>query len=324
MMNQGNGEDLREKDFELGQARKKRVRKTIGEEGSRKQTLVGLVGTVVIGLMFYLPPAVKEWWQGVKGDEVIRIERSMKNKQELSEIVGFKVEINQKTDIETVITKMLKDKAGQYGVYVFDINRNKSISIKGNQKFTAASVGKLPLLIAYYQAVDKGKIDPKTVYVLAEKDRWVYGTGSLQNRQVGEKFSYQEVADLTANQSDNMGAQLLQKFLGVTMPEEMLPEEAGGLWVELYRDKLISSGSKEKLFKSLTNTINEDRIPAGVNEGVRVIHKFGSESGVVNDCGIVEAKNPYVICLMSTGVNDGEAEELLPKISRVVWEWLGG
>jgi len=56
---------------------------------------------------------------------------------------------------------------------------------------------------------------------------------------------------------------------------------------------------------------------------VRVVHKFGSEAGVVNDCGIVEAKNPYVICVMSTDINDGEAQELLPKISRVVWEWLG-
>ena len=105
------------------------------------------------------------------------------------------------------------------------------------------------------------------------------------------------------------------------MPEKMTPEEAGKLWVELYQNKLISDGSKEKLFNSLTNTVSEDRIPAGVPEGVRVIHKFGSEAGVVNDCGIVEAKNPYVICMLSTDVNDGEAQELLVKISRVVWEW---
>jgi len=37
----------------------------------------------------------------------------------------------------------------------------------------------------------------------------------------------------------------------------------------------------------------------------------------------VEAKNPYVICIMSTEVNDGEAQELLPQISRVIWEWAG-
>ena len=36
---------------------------------------------------------------------------------------------------------------------------------------------------------------------------------------------------------------------------------------------------------------------------------------------MVEVKNPYVICLLSTGINDGEAEELLANISRVVWEW---
>ena len=328
MMNQEDEQDLREKDFGSGQARKRRPRKTIGEEGSRKQTLIGLAVTIALGLMFYLPPVIKQWWQGLdlnfsKGNEVVTIERSREIKQDVSEVVGFKVEIKQNMDAEPVIIKMLEGKAGQYGVYIVDLNNNKKISINENLKFTAASVGKLPLLIAYYQAVDKGRIDPETVYVLEEKDRWVYGTGSMQNSPAKTKFSYQEIADLTANQSDNMGAYLLEKFLKISMPEEMTPEEAGKLWMELYRDKLMSKKSKKKLFNSLTNTVNEDRITAGVPEGVRVIHKFGSETGVVNDCGIVEAKNPYVICMLSTEINDGEAQELLPKISRVVWEWGG-
>lgn len=330
-MNREDGQDLRDRDFarsssgdESGQVRKRRPRKTIGEEGSRKQTLIGLAATIVLGLMFYWPPVIKQWWQGLKGNEVIRIERSRETKKDVSEIVGFKVEIKAKADAETVIERILEGKAGQYGVYVIDLNSNKNMmGINEKQKFIAASVAKLPLLIAYYQAIDKGKIDPETVYVLEEKDRLVYGSGSMQNSQAGAEFSYQEVADLTANQSDNMGAELLQKFLKTTIPEEMTTEEVGKLWVDLYRNKLISGSSKEKLFNSLTNTISEDRIPAGVPDGVRVIHKFGSEAGVVNDCGIVEAKNPYAICMLSTGVNDGEAQELLPKISRVVWEWLG-
>lgn len=326
MMNQEDGQDLREKDFGLGQAQKRRPRKTIGEEGSRKQTLIGLVATIVLGLMFYLPPQLKQWWQGFdwsSNNEVIRIERPRETKKDVSEIVGFKVEIKQKSDAEAVIAKILEGQTGQYGVYVVDLNSNKEIGIGENQKLTAASVAKLPLLIAYYQAVDKDRIDPETVYVLEEKDRLVYGSGSMQNSPAGMKFSYQEVAHLVANQSDNMGAELLEKWLKITIPEEMTPKEAGNLWVDLYGNKLISKSSKEKLFNSLTNTIDENRIPAGVPEGVRVIHKFGSEAGVVNDCGIAEAKNPYVICVLSTGVNDGEAQELLVKISRVVWEWLG-
>ncbi|MBU1323026.1 hypothetical protein KKE75_03150, partial [Patescibacteria group bacterium] len=122
-MNQEDGQDLREKDFGSGQARKRRPRKTIGEEGSRKQVLIGLVATIVLGLMFYLPPVIKQWWQGLdlnfsKGNEVVTIERSREIKQDISELVGFKVEIKQKTDAETVIAKMLEDKTGQYGIYV--------------------------------------------------------------------------------------------------------------------------------------------------------------------------------------------------------------
>ena len=63
MINQEDGQDLREKDFGSGQVPRRRARKTIGEEGSRKQTLIGLIATIGLGLMFYLPPVVKQWWR---------------------------------------------------------------------------------------------------------------------------------------------------------------------------------------------------------------------------------------------------------------------
>jgi len=104
---------------------------------------------------------------------------------------------------------------------------------------------------------------------------------------------------------------------------ETTPGEIGDLLKRLEEGKLLTPDSREELFTNLTNTINEDRLPAGVPSGVVVVHKFGSEEGVVNDCGIIMAKKPYVVCVLSTGINAGEAEIALPKISRVIWEWLG-
>lgn len=93
--------------------------------------------------------------------------------------------------------------------------------------------------------------------------------------------------------------------------------------MRLYDNELVSKKSQKELFKNLTETVNEDRITAGVPTGVKVVHKFGSEEGIVNDCGIVYGDESYVICMLSMGVNEGEAQEVLPKISRVVWEWAG-
>ncbi|MEK7513679.1 MAG: serine hydrolase [Patescibacteria group bacterium] len=334
--------EVRQKDFidSEFQSGKKRPRKTIGEEGPRKQTLIGLIATILLGLMFYLPTEFKKWWREWNQPEVIRIEKPIGDQKELSEAVGFKVEIKQKTDVVTAMEKILGNLNGDYGVYVKSLTGNEELKINENKIMTAASVIKLPVLALYYQAVDEGKLDQEEVYSLLEKDRWVYGTGSMQGQPAGTKYSYKQIAYLVANQSDNMGAEVLIKKLGGYSAaqkkvgalglektdlnkNETTTAEAGKLLEEIAKKKLLTDASRAELFKNLTNTVLEDRIPAGVPSGIEVQHKFGSETGVVNDCGIVRAKKPYVICVMSTGINDGEAQVVLPKISRVIWEWLG-
>ncbi len=317
---------LQEKDFvddegEVKQ-RKKRRRKTIGEEGSRKQTAVGLLVTLALSLMFFLPKELKSLWDKWNKPETVTILKPVGDEQDVSEVVGFKVSIKERIDAEEVIQELLQDLSGDYGVWVEDLETGEGFSINKLKNFGAASVSKMPLLVEYYEQVDAGEMDPKKEYVLKEADRWEYGTGSMQNQPTGTEYTYQEVAELVANQSDNMAAQLLSKWVGQKMPEKMTVEEVGEMFRDLYKNNLISKESQEKLFDSLTDTVNEDRITAGVPSGVRVVHKFGSEEGIVNDCGIVYADNPYVVCLMSTGVNDGQAQEVLPKISRVVWEWM--
>ena len=320
-------EKLQNKDFVDGEEgvkkRRKRKRKTIGEEGSRKQTAIGLLVTLVLGLMFYLPKEFKNWWSEWNKPETITILKPVGDAKDVSEVIGFKVKIKEKADVEDAVDELLKDLSGDYGVWVENFETEEGFSIGKTKSFGAASVSKIVPLVEYYRQVDSGEIDSETEYVLQEKDRWEYGTGSMQNQPTGTEYTYQEVAELVANKSDNMGAQLLTKWVGKKMPEVMSVEEAGEIFIDVYKNNLLSEQSRELLFESLTNTVNEDRITAGVPSGTRVVHKFGSEEGIVNDCGVVFAKEPYMICLMSSNVNDGQAQEVLPKISRVVWEWMG-
>ncbi|AKM78849.1 TPA: hypothetical protein DEQ95_04440 [Candidatus Beckwithbacteria bacterium] len=319
--------------------KRKRSRKTIGEEGGRKQTAIVFLVTLVLGFIFYLPKELGGWWQKLTAPEVITIEKPVGDAEDVSSVVGFKVKINDRDDAAAAVEKLVGEVAGEFGVWVEELSGSKgSWGLDETNQFTAASVIKLPILVAYYEAVDEGRLDPETLYTLVEADRLEYGTGSLQHQPAGTRYSYREIAELTANQSDNMGAELLIKFLGgyaavqrtvnswglseTDLRENLTtPQEMGDLLTRLYRGELISEESRDELFANLTNTLVEDRIPAGVPTGVKVVHKYGSEAGVVNDCGIVYADTPYVICVLSQKVNAGEAEAVLPKISRVVWEW---
>lgn len=310
---------------------KRRPRKTIGEEGSRKQTLAVFLLLLILGLVMYLPSRWKtpnfqvslpEW----SGGDVITIRKSSQKPRSP----------RPRPAIETLFV----EQAGDYGIYITSVAGAEEWKSGEDKIMTAASVIKLPVLVVYYQQVDQGKINPSDEYVLVEADRWVYGTGSLQNQPAGTKYTYKEVARLVANQSDNMGAEVLIKKMGgyakvqqlvnglgltkTNLKEnEITAAEAGGLFLQLAQGKLLTQANREELFNNLTQTINEDRIPGGVPDNVRVVHKFGSEVGVVNDCGLVEAKNSYVICVLTTRVNVGEAEPILPQISAAVWGWLG-
>ena len=310
---------------------KRRPRKIIGEEGSRKQTLIVFLLLLVLGLVLYLPSRWKtpnfqvslpEW----SGGEVITIRKSIQKARSP----------RPRPNLEEFVAKQ----TGDYGIFIKSVNGSEEWKFGEDKIMTAASVIKLPVLIVYYQAVDSGKIDPEEEYVLQEADRWEYGTGSLQYQPAGTNYTYKEVVKLVANQSDNMGAEVLIKKLGgyakaqqlvnklgltkTNLREnEMTTAEAGNLFLQLAQGKLLTPASREELFNNLTKTINEDRLPAGVPVDARVIHKFGSEAGVVNDCGLVESTNPYVICILTTNVNVGEAEPLLPQISAAAWNWLG-
>ena len=140
-MNKENKEKLQEKDFVEGEEgikrRRKRRRKTIGEEGSRKQTGVGLLITLVLGLMFYLPREVRDWWKDWNNPETITILKPVGDAKDVSEVIGFKVTIKEKQDVEEAVEELLKDLSGDYGVWVenlvteegFVINANKTISL---------------------------------------------------------------------------------------------------------------------------------------------------------------------------------------------------
>ena len=120
--------DFRGDDGEL-KIKKKKIRKTIGEEGSRKQTAIGLAITIVLSLMFYLPTEFKNWWKKFNQVETITILKPIGDSKDVSKVVGFKVIIKEKKDVEEVIEKLLNGLMGDYGVWVENLETGESFSI---------------------------------------------------------------------------------------------------------------------------------------------------------------------------------------------------
>jgi len=234
------------------------------------------------------------------------------------------------------IKNLTKDLLGTYGVYVYRFEDGQGYGLHQNEIFPAASLMKLSVILTLYQEAEAGKIDLETEYKLLEKDKRG-GAGILQSRPVGEVYTYRRLAELMGQYSDNTANNVLVKILGPQKIQQTIdnlgmkktnfaeyettPQDIGLFFRKLYGGGVVTNQHKEEILKFLTKTGWEDRIPAGVPEGVRVAHKIGTEIGVFSDAGIVFAQKPVVLVIMTKEAKEVEARETLPKITRAIWEF---
>jgi len=223
---------------------------------------------------------------------------------------------------------------GAYGVFVQDLATGESYGLNAKEIFTAASLIKLPVLLTLYKEVEGGNLTLDTKYVLKAADKRG-GAGSIQYKPAGTVYTYRQMAQLMGKQSDNTAfnvfsnvlreekIQMVVNDLGMKntsfKDNKTTPEDIGLFFYKFYTQNILIRDNRDELLSFITDTIYEDRIPAGVPKGTKVAHKIGNEIGVISDAGIVFAKEPFVLAILSEGVIEKEATGVLPKIAGVVY-----
>lgn len=228
--------------------------------------------------------------------------------------------------------RLTQNLSGVYGLFVTNLNTEETYGINDREVFQAASLIKLPVMAMMYKEHEEGKINLDSVYSLVDSDR-VGGSGSIAYKDSGTKYTYRELVDYMGQQSDNTALRVCMNLLGEGNVEEYIqsigmtdtlysensttPRDVGIFFKKLWTGKLVEKKNRDAILKSLTKTIYEDWIPAGITD-VRVAHKFGREVHVVNDAGIVFGSDPYVLVIMSKGILEKEADQIIPELASVV------
>jgi len=236
------------------------------------------------------------------------------------------------------IKKLTANLQGTYGVFVQDLATGESYGLKTQESFTAASLIKLPLLLTLFKEAEAGNLNWETKYVLKAADKRA-GAGSIQYKPVGTVFTYRQMAELMGKQSDNTAFNVFSNLLGEEKIQRVIndlgmentsfkdnlttPEDIGLFFDKLYTQDVLVRDDRDELLSFITDTLYEDRIPAGVPKGIKVSHKIGNEVGVVSDAGIVFSQKPFILVILSQGVIEKEAKEVLPKIAGLVYQQLG-
>ncbi len=294
-------------------------------------TLVTLLGSVLISAIFWLRSKRLNWFEGFQQPFVYEVTKN--SSKVAKDTSGFK----NKEDVLYSLDSLVSELRGVYGVYYFNLQKDIELGFNENEVFTAASVNKVPIMVAFYQEVEVERLKEEGEYFLQKQDVQDYGTGQMRYQSLGTKYFYRELVELSGKISDNTAAYVLEKIIGRSKIQSTLnklgatntlladnittPKEMGNFFAALYEGSLLKERNKEKIFAALIDTAFEDRIPKGVPENIRVVHKIGNEIQTYNDCGIVFAENPYVLCILTKEVSEDEALDALPKISKIFWQF---
>ncbi len=224
--------------------------------------------------------------------------------------------------------------SGVYGFLVIRLNSGDSYGVSTNSRFQGASILKLPLMILAYRMDEEGSIDLETKYVLKNEDK-VAGSGVMYAAKAGTEYSYRELIKHMGKESDRTAYKVMKDVIGEEKLRNFLneigatntdintgfttPGDIGIILQKIWNRELMNEENTIELLGFLTDTIYEDWITAGVPDGIKVAHKFGTDSGILADGGIVFAHNPYILVIMGQEVTKSEADKVIPKISRNIY-----
>ncbi|MGB3650740.1 MAG: serine hydrolase [Rivularia sp. (in: cyanobacteria)] len=235
------------------------------------------------------------------------------------------------------------------GMFFLDLETGDYLDINGEKSFPAASTIKLPLLIALFEEVDAGRVKLNETVVM-RRDLITGGSGVMQYKSPGTKFSLMEtvtkmitISDNTATNMviDRLGgkARLNQRFrnwgLQNTVIRNLLgdfkgtnttsPKDLARVGALISNNLLLSSSSRAKVLDIMHRVENKAYLGAGIGKGAKFAHKTGTLGIVLGDAGIVTMPNGkrYLAGIMVTRpFRDARAKSFINQVSRMVYGYI--
>ncbi|MCC6493080.1 MAG: serine hydrolase [Pirellulales bacterium] len=230
---------------------------------------------------------------------------------------------------------------GQVAVAIKDLKTGQSYEHNAQKPMPTASLIKLPLMIAAYQAMDEGRLKADEPITLQESDK-VPGSGILtEHFSPGATISLHDAIELMIVYSDNTATNLVAEKVGLEQAAELMdklgcpetrmnsmvfrrdtsifPERSKKyglgsttaadmvkLLEQLSQKKLVSEPASEKMLAHLYGCDDKQKFPRFLPQA-KIAHKTGSINEVRTDAGLIDApKGPIALCVL-TNENDDKS-----------------
>jgi beta-lactamase class A len=252
-------------------------------------------------------------------------------------------------ELQSIIDTNTKDgNISKASVYFTDLKTGAWANVDGAEQFYPSSLGKIPLMIAYYQ---ESEGDPSILHKVL-----VYPVGSTDLNAMqdiapeqaivpGQRYSVEELIEYMIKYSDNNATALLDANIDkdtinrvygdLSIPTEenvnlsnadfITAHQVATMFRVLYNGTYLSRDDSEKALQLLSQVSFTQGLVAGVASSTVVSHKLGlvgiapnnvTTEHELHDCGIIYGKDPYLMCVMTRGAAPLPAlESIIAKLS---------
>ena len=213
----------------------------------------------------------------------------------------------------------------------------------------AASVIKIPIMVEAFRQFEAGELNPQQTYRIKAEDK-MPSCGALNRMHDGLEVTMRDLVELMIVLSDNTATNILIDILGidrvnaaleaeglkVTRLRRKLFDRAGmeaglsnhvcareiGLLLErMYAGTLVSPEASAQMLEILRNQKLNGKMPFFLKpRGIACAHKTGEDDGITHDVGVVYAKNPFVLCMLSEETDVPAFERLIQDVARELAE----
>jgi len=245
-----------------------------------------------------------------------------------------------KKSLQQTLLPLIEAHRGEVGLAVKHLKSGESYEYQADRPMPTASLIKLPVMIATYDAAQNGKLSLDDMIELKEEDQ-VPGSGILTPHfSPGTRLSLRDAIRLMIVYSDNTATNLVLDKLGLSPTNEYMaklgcPEsrinskvfrrdtsiakersqefglgsttarEMIALCESLHAKKLVSETASEQMLDHLFACDDKLKVPRMLPARTRVAHKTGSVDSSRTDAGIIESPaGPIAFCILTNKNKD--------------------
>ncbi len=227
--------------------------------------------------------------------------------------------------------------------FYIDVETGNYVDLEGGDSVAAASTIKLPILLAFFEDVDKNLITFDQTLAIAPK-QIAKGSGDMQISPPGTQFTALEVATQMIVSSDNTATNMMIDLLGgpavlnerfkryglqKTQISSPLPDLEGTnttsakdlvhTMLLISSENRLTTRSRDRILNILNRTHNKSLLAEGmIAKEALTYNKTGDIESMLGDIALVDLSNGkrYIVAAMvERPSNDGRAAELIHRIS---------